>query len=388
MAEEHPTPTPPPVAVEPVGPAWTPPRHRWSSKHRGALLAAMMVLAGGATVLASPLTPGPFPPISGERGGSLGSKVPLPLSPETGGKGAGGIGGMPPPVEAQPAPAGPRADAQIKRTGYAHIWHGILFVPSTFSSEDGTYDLLLHFHGNTRVVLESAEHAGLNAVVAVVNIGKNSAPYLDAFAAPGIYAQLLGEIGRALGERGLSHPTLRRVALSSWSGGYGALSRIIEHGEDLSSLDAVLVLDGIHCGYLPEDPKALNVRIISPFAVAAKEAADGQFLFSITHSDIEPEGYAGTAATSSYLLDLVHGRRGAPRSEPPEHLALRAGKGAVSKRLEKRMEPTSEASVGMFHVRGYRGNTPEHHMAHLLQMGATVMPELAGRWRASSPRPR
>jgi len=33
-------------------------------------------------------------------------------------------------------------------------------------------------------------------------------------------------------------------------------------------------------------------------------------------------------------------------------------------------------------VRGYRGNTPEHHMAHLLQMGATVMPELAERWRA------
>ncbi len=31
-------------------------------------------------------------------------------------------------------------------------------------------------------------------------------------------------------------------------------------------------------------------------------------------------------------------------------------------------------------VRGYRGETPEHHMAHLLQMGATVLPELASRW--------
>ncbi len=41
----------------------------------------------------SPLSPGPFPPKWGERGGSPGSKVPLPLSPEIGGKGDGGIGG-------------------------------------------------------------------------------------------------------------------------------------------------------------------------------------------------------------------------------------------------------------------------------------------------------
>jgi hypothetical protein len=67
-------------------------------------------------------------------------------------------------------------------------------------------------------------------------------------------------------------------------------------------------------------------------------------------------------------------------SEAPAHLALESAKNAVSKKLEKWMEPLTEAATGSFHVRGYRGNTPEHHMAHLLQMGATVMPELAARW--------
>ena len=143
----------------------------------------------------------------------------------------------------------------------------------------------------------------------------------------------------------------------------------------------MLVLDGIHCGFLEEDPKALNVRIISPFLVGARRAAEGDFLFSITHSEIDPGTYAGTSLTAGYLLDAVRGTRGEP-SPAPEHIQIRAAERAVSKKLEKRMEPTYEATVGDFHVRGYRGNTPEHHMAHLLQMGATVMPELAERWRA------
>lgn len=286
----------------------------------------------------------------------------------------------PPPAEAPPV-EGPRADEHVKRSGYASIPGGVLFVPSTFGSADGTYDLYLHFHGNTRVVLESAEYANLDAAVAVVNLGVNSAPYLDAYAVPGTYEALLGSIDRALGERGLARPKLRRVALGSWSGGYGAISTIFERRRGTDPLDALLVLDGIHCGFLEENRKALNVRILMPFLGAARRAAAGDILFSITHSEIDPIDYAGTDLTAGYLLDAVHGRRGAPLSVP-EHVQLRAAEGAVAKKLEKSMEPVSEASVGTFHVRGYRGNTPEHHMAHLLQMGATVLPELARRWRS------
>lgn len=297
------------------------------------------------------------------------------------------LGAPEPPEDAPPsadvAPARARADVRVQRDGYAHIPGGVLYVPDTFASADGAHDLYLHFHGNIRVVRESAERAGLNAVVAVVNLGTNSAPYLDGYAVPTSYEDLLASIDRAVLARGLESPHRRRVAVGSWSGGYGAISRILEHGRGLESLDAVLMLDGIHCGFAEENPKALNTRILSPFLDVTRKAAQGKILFSITHSEIDPIAYAGTNLTATYLLDVVHGQRGEPVSAAPEHLQLRAAEGAVSRALEKGMAPLSEATVGTFHVRGYRGNTPEHHMAHLLQMGATVMPELAARWRAS-----
>jgi hypothetical protein len=385
--EGGPTPTPPPVAVAVEEPRFAraeklpersveSPSGARSSLRVPLSVMALALLAGAAVAFAAPrhVTPS----MAQASLAALTVAEPAPAEALT-------SAAEPVPVEAPAPPAAivappPRADAHIKHAGYAHVPDGVVYLPDTFSSDDGAYDLYLHFHGNTAVVRESAEHAGLNAVVAVVNIGKNSAPYLDAFAVPGSYEHLLGSIDRAVRERGLEHPHVRRVAVGSWSGGYGAVSRILEHGRGLESLDAVLVLDGIHCGFSEDNPKELNARIISPFFAATRRAAEGKILFSITHSEIDPIGYAGTYLTAGYLLDLVHGRRGEPRSVP-EHVELKAAERAVAKRLEKFMDPISEATVGTFHVRGYRGNTPEHHMAHLLQMGATVLPELVERWR-------
>ena len=52
----------------------------------------------------------------------------------------------------------------------------------------------------------------------------------------------------------------------------------------------------------------------------------------------------------------------------------------LAKKLEKTMEPISEAHKGSFHVIGYKWETPEHHMEHLFQMGSTLLPELVARW--------
>jgi hypothetical protein len=374
FCEIDPTPTPRPVAID-LAPPSAPvlgrfAAHRLSPVRRrlavavaamAAFVVGVLALSGAPRAaadaparLAAPALPTPSPPRP--------AVAPLP------------------PV-ASPAPAGPRADAHLDRSRHSPIPGGVLFAPSTFSSADGTYDLYLHFHGNTRVVLESTEHAGLNAMVAIVNLGVNSAPYLDAFEEPGSFERLLASIDHGVAERGLAGPKLRRIAIGSWSGGYGAVSRIFEVAQaGLAKIDAVLVLDGIHCGYREEAPGELNVRVISPFLAPARRAAMGELLFSITHSEIDPPTYAGSHVTAGYLLDVVRGVRGAPQP-PPEHVQLKAAEGAVAKRLEKRMEPTSDTTVGAFHVRGYRGSTPEHHMAHLLQMAATVMPELVSRWQ-------
>lgn len=265
----------------------------------------------------------------------------------------------------------------IKHDGHASIPGGVLFAPTSYVPKGGVYDLVVHFHGNTAVVRESAERAGLDALVAVVNLGIGSAPYEEAYAVPGTWEQLLGSIQRGARERGIDAPRLGRVALSGWSAGYGAISTILQVRRGREDLDAILVLDGIHCGW---EMGALNHRQMAPFARAAERAAAGELLFSITHSAIDPRAYASTSATADYLLEAVGGRRGAPAGPPP-YVTLASMKGAVARDREKVMEPTSETRVGGLVVRGYRGETPEHHMAHLFQMSATVLPELVERWR-------
>lgn len=271
----------------------------------------------------------------------------------------------------------------IRHDGYASIRGGVLFTPDSFRPTGSSYDLLLHFHGNTQLVRESAEVAGLNAAVAVINLGIGSGAYEDLYAQPGVYESLLADIDRALAQRGLPTPRLRRVALSSWSAGYGAVAKILELRRGTDTLDAILVTDGIHCGFAPEQPSGLNTLQLASFARAAQLAASGQLLFTITHSEIDPITYASSSATASYLLGAAAGHpvEREPARDAPPHLRLRAAEGAVSKKLEKQMIPTTEASLGGLHVRGFRGNTPEHHMAHLLQMASTVLPELVERWR-------
>ncbi|WP_437327337.1 hypothetical protein [Sorangium sp. So ce381] len=288
----------------------------------------------------------------------------------------------PPPEPATPPPA-------IRHEGYASIRGGVLFTPDTFRPTGSSYDLLLHFHGNTQLVRESAEVAGLNAAVAVINLGIGSGAYEDFYATPGVYESLLADIDRALAQRGLPTPRLRRVALSSWSAGYGAIAKILELRRGAEALDAILVTDGIHCGFVPEQPSGLNSLQLASFARAAHLAASDKLLFTITHSEIDPIAYASSTATASYLLDAAAGHHveRSPASDAPPHLRLRAAEGAVSKKLEKQMIPTTEASVGELHVRGFRGNTPEHHMAHLLQMASTVLPELVERWRVGGDPP-
>jgi hypothetical protein len=175
---------------------------------------------------------------------------------------------------------------------------------------------------------------------------------------------------------------VRRVALSSWSAGYGAISTILQLRRGTDPLDAVMLSDGLHCGKLPERPSVLNHRQLAPFIQAAKRAADGQMLFALTHSEIDPIAYVGTRETASYLLDAVKSEHEMKEQEPtaPAHLQLKSAVNAVEPSLEKKMEPVRDVRVGDLHVRGFRGQTREHHSAHLLQIGATLMPELAARW--------
>jgi hypothetical protein len=281
---------------------------------------------------------------------------------------------------AAPARARPRADAALSREHRSPVAGGLLTLPPAFSSEDGAYDLLIHFHGNTDLVEESVALSGLNAVVVIMNLGVGSGPYEDRFGNPLSLPEVVDRAQATMEKRGLAHATLRRLSLSGWSAGYGAVLKILEQPALAAKVDAVLLMDGIHVGYQPQSHDLILERL-APFERFAREAVEGRRLFSITHTRIIPVGnYAGTRETTDALLHAVGVPR-VPGGEQPALPALRSIDGVIAKKLLIGLTPEDVARKGGLVVRGYAGDQPEHHMAHLIHMATTVLPDLVAWWK-------
>jgi hypothetical protein len=287
-----------------------------------------------------------------------------------------------PSASVLPASTGPRADASLRRDGYTLAGAGALFVPASFHSADGAYDLLVHFHGNAELVAESVAAAHLDALVLVINVGTGSAPYEQRYALPAMLDFDLGRAEEAIVGRGLQGAHLRRLALSAWSAGYGAIRSILSRPEDFSRVDAVLLADGLHADFTDESTREIEMSRLEPFVRFAEAAVRGEKLFTMTHSAINEFHYATTTETADAVLRAVGGYREARADSPPwPEMPL-----ARHVMKEPRwLEQVSDARRGLLHVRGYRGYREDDHIAHLAQMSVTVLPELVERWTSLRP---
>jgi hypothetical protein len=277
---------------------------------------------------------------------------------------------------AEPAAQG-EADKNLVRQGRSPVAGGLLIVPPSFKSADGTFDLVIHFHGNTDLVEESIGAAKVNAVLVIYNLGIGSGPYEDKFTQQGLMAEIFERVKSTMGKRGLDNPKLRRVALTAWSAGYGAVVRTLEQPVG-AQIDAVILMDGIHVGFMA-DGHTLDPLRIKAYADYARLATDGKKLFSITHSNIVPGTYAGTRATTEAVLKEVGVERTKTSVEHPMPV-LSSLEGVVSKSKLRPLKQESEARKGKLIVRGYWGETPEDHMSHLMQMSVVVLPDLVEHW--------
>jgi hypothetical protein len=275
--------------------------------------------------------------------------------------------------------ASPAADLHLARAQRSPLAGGFLTLPPAFRAPDGAYDLVVHFHGNSDLVEESFTLSGLNAVVVILNFGTGSAPYEDRFANRVILPDVLGRAQATMEKRGLAGAHLRRLALTAWSAGYGAVLKVLEQPALAAKVDAVLLLDGIHVGRGPGNELLLDR--LAPFQRFAQEAVEGKRLFSITHSNVVPIGrYAGTHETTDALLQAVGVAR-SPGGETPTALPLRSLERVMAKKQQVPLIAESVARRAGLRVRGYRGDHPEHHMAHLVYMAATALPDLVEWWK-------
>jgi hypothetical protein len=223
---------------------------------------------------------------------------------------------------------------------------GQLIMPKSKSfARGGQFDVMFHFHGHEAARKEWVTVMD-GAVLVGIDLGLGSGPYESAFAAPEAFERLIQSVERAVAKKtGKTAVKARKVGLSGWSAGYGAIQTILGQKFGKQRVDAVVLLDGLHCGY---NGQAINGLQIQAFTDFAREAAARRKVMFVSHSSIIPPGYASTTETAAFL---IHELGGTPKAS--------SGAGPLG------LELISRYSKGNFHVRGFSGNDKMDHCAQI-----------------------
>jgi hypothetical protein len=284
-------------------------------------------------------------------------------------------------VAAAPTPAPTtRADAELDRSGHTQCAGGYLVVLPDFASDDGKFDLVIHAHGASDLVAQSAATTKMNGVIVAFSLGIGSAVYDEFFGYKPRFATIIEQAEAVMEKRGLHGAKVRRIALSAFSAGFGGVERMLEQPGALDRVDAVLLYDALHASY--DEHKKIDFRRIDSVVKFAGLAAKGDKLFYATHSDIPVFEYASTHQTADAVLEML-GIERQPGGDKPASIVLPSLGGEAGNRLEHPLQPLTEAEKGGFILRGFAGTKAEDHLAHLHQMATTGFPKLAERWRTS-----
>jgi len=250
-----------------------------------------------------------------------------------------------------------------------NISMGQLLAPQTGGlTRSGGFDLIVHFHGHYPIRKEFVKSAK-GIVLVAIDLGVGSGAYSNAFSNPQAFPKLLESVEKEMARRsGRKKTHVRKLALSSWSAGYGAVGRILDQPAG-KKVDALILLDSVHAGYADAKAKTLEVGQIEPFLSFARQAARGRKLMFQSFSSIIPPGYASTQEVADYMVRKLGGRL--RKSRRSDVLGL-----TMFERYDRRG----------YHVRGYKGNDKPDHCAHLGLMKDVLKVHINPRWR--SPRGR
>ncbi len=227
----------------------------------------------------------------------------------------------------------------------------VLIVPNGWAGGAEPPDVLVHFHGQAATVAREFLAAGLDGVLIVVNRSGLSAAYAGPFEDGTLLDELLSKALARLQAEGLAPPTGRwgRLALSSFSAGYGAVRAVLHHPRIFDRIDALVLADSLYAGY-QESPggRQVNPANMADFRRFAEEAAAGRRTFILSHCYLVPGSYASTIETADDLIAHVGAERRTVRdpAAAPFEVVSRAGK-------------------GRFEVHGCTGTDGEAHMQHL-----------------------
>ncbi|WP_434048165.1 MULTISPECIES: hypothetical protein [Sorangium] len=240
----------------------------------------------------------------------------------------------------------------------------LLVPPARAIRADGGYDLLVHFHGAEPVRKQLAPR-DLGLVIAGVDLGTRSSEYARALEGGGWGALLQAIDSEVASAVGVTGARARRLALSSWSAGSGAIGRIIERGSD--PIDALILLDSLYGSYMPGQTSLVQGQL-APYVALAGAAARGAPLFYLTHSETPTSGYASTREAATFLLSELGASPVAVTAsgDAPPSGASGPGEAGDALRLTRMYDG------GSLYVRGYAGAGPGGHCAQLRLLPAIL----------------
>jgi hypothetical protein len=237
----------------------------------------------------------------------------------------------------------------------------LTFPKSLASSGASQVDLVIHLHGDEparRELIESGQSFALLAIT--LGPSESYAPLLTGSQS---YRALIAEVEQTFSKRFGRDVHTRKVALSAWSAGFVGVAAAVSN-EAGNAADAVILIDGLHA---PRNAGPMFDAQLEPFLKYARLAAAGERFMFISHSSIDPPGFASTTECAHYLIERLGGRPEAVRREDPFGLEL--------------VELFSRQDL---HVRGYAGNDKADHCAQLALL-REVYRHLAQRWGKPQP---
>jgi len=231
-------------------------------------------------------------------------------------------------------------------------------------TKKGSFDVIIHFHGHEPIRKEFVKTAR-GIVLVGIDLGIGSGAYQSTFSSPHVFENLLTSIEKGVAKHaGVKNAKIRKLALSAWSAGYGAIEQILRQPSG-KKVDAVILLDSLHAGYADEQNKTLKAEQLTPFVDFAKRASAKQKFMFMSHSSIIPPGYASTTEVSRYMVARLGGK---PKK--------------ASRQDVLGLDMIDRYDKGNFHMRGYDGDDKPDHCAHIGLMADIVRVHLDRRWKS------
>jgi hypothetical protein len=228
-----------------------------------------------------------------------------------------------------------------------------LFIPDNYV-HSASVDLIVHFHGDDATFHNNVAYANLNVVEVTVNYNGLSSAYSTPFQDTTLFNTLLNESLTKIRQQAdfADNINFGKVAVSSFSAGYGAVREILKQQTYYNRIDALLAADSLYASFTSSSDHTPMDSQMANYRQYAQDAANGSKTFVFSHSQVPTGTYCETRECADDLIAWV----GATAVADNSH-----GLGTL--------DFYRQAKKGNFIVHGALGMDGDSHLEHLRYIG-------------------